>query len=201
MLPPIKSILDPKGVHRAKLTAERTVAAKARPDAARHAAALFVKHIPMDENSVVALYHPIRDELDTEPLFDALQDRGVTVALPVTPKKPMALTFRAFAHGDPLIKGRHGVMAPSPEAMVVSPTIIVVPLLGFTRHGDRLGYGGGYYDRTIAEHRQSPLRPLIVGFAFGAQEVDALPSTPLDQPLDWIVTERDATKTKHACTP
>jgi len=73
----------------------------------------------------------------------------------------------------------------------VTPDILVVPLLAFTRAGGRLGYGGGYYDRTLEALRNGG-KPLVVGYAFGAQEVDALPLSPLDQPLDWVVTERGA---------
>ena len=79
---------------------------------------------------------------------------------------------------------------PDDQAPIVSPAIIVAPLLAFTRAGGRLGYGGGYYDRTLADLRKAG-EVLAVGYAYGAQEVDALPLSPLDQPLDWIVTERE----------
>ncbi len=192
MLPPLKTLFDAKGLHREKLTAERAVAAKARPDAARHAARLFIANIPLLENAVVALYHPIRDELDTEPLLDGLIDNAAKITLPVTPKRKGPLSFRAFSPGDALEKGAYGVMTPLETAPTVYPDIVVAPMLGFTRGGVRLGYGGGYYDRTLAHFRDIGHTALAVGYAYGAQEVDALPSTPLDQPLDWIVTEREA---------
>lgn len=173
------------------MAAERREASKARPDAGKHAARVFMDHAPLPENAIVSLYHPMRDELDTKPLAQALLDRGFQIALPVTPKKRGPLSFRAFRDGDPLQTDRYGVMTPLEDAPQVRPMLIVTPLLAFTRDGGRLGYGGGYYDRTLAALRaESDI--LAVGFAFAAQEVDRLPMSRNDQRLDWIVTEREA---------
>lgn len=191
MLPPIAAFLNPKTVIRERMKAERRSAAATRPDAARHAAANFLARIPLRPGGVVALYHPIRDELDTGPLAAALAERGARLALPVTESKKAPLVFRLHDVAAPLVRGRHGEMIPNGEAPVLRPDIIVAPLLAFTRRGDRLGYGGGYYDRTLAQVRAQG-EVLAVGFGYGAQEVDALPSSPLDQKLDWIVTEREA---------
>jgi 5-formyltetrahydrofolate cyclo-ligase len=173
------------------MTAERRAAAKARPDAGKHAARVFMDHAPIPENAVVSLYHPMKDELDTRPLAEALLERGYQIALPVTPKKRGPLTFRAFRDGDPLRSDRYGVMTPLEDAPEVRPMLIVTPLLAFTRDGGRLGYGGGYYDRTLAALR-AEADILAVGFAFAAQEVEKLPMSKSDQRLDWIVTEREA---------
>ncbi len=173
------------------MAAERSAAAKARPDAGKHAARVFMDHIPIPAAATIALYHPLKDELDTKPLAAALIERGFKIALPVTPKKRGPLTFRAFRDGDPLIADRYGVMTPSDEAPEVRPMLIVAPLLAFTRDGKRLGYGGGYYDRTLAALRNDG-DVLAVGFAFGAQEVEAMPFGRGDQRLDYIVTEREA---------
>ena len=96
MLPPIVSLSPEKEIWRARMKEERKAAATARPDAGKHAARNFVAHIPLPEGAVIALYHPLADELDTEPLFDALRDSGFEVALPVTPKKKKPPTFRRF---------------------------------------------------------------------------------------------------------
>mgnify|MGYP001469347594 CR=1 FL=1 len=189
MLPPIAAFNDPKALLRERMKGERRAAAKARPDAGVHAAAHFLRAIERPAGTVVSVYYPIRDELDTEPLVASLIEEGTTVALPVVEKKKAPLTFRAYKPGDELTPGPYGELAPVAGAPAVTPTILVIPLLAFTRTGGRLGYGGGYYDRTLASLRKSGA-PLAVGYAFGAQEVDALPLSPLDQPLDWIVTER-----------
>jgi len=193
MLPPIATMLDPKAILRERMKGERRIAAKARPDAGVHAAAHFMNAIERPEGAVVSLYFPMRDELDTEPLAAALIEEGARIALPVVARKKSPLTFRAYAPGDDLIDGSYGELVPAETAEELRPGILVVPLLAFTRAGGRLGYGGGYYDRTLASLRKSGA-PLAVGFAFGAQEVDALPLSPLDQPLDWVVTERGAIK-------
>lgn len=180
-----------KEILRLKMAAERRASAKARPDAGKHAARVFLDHIPLPANAVVSLYHPMKDELDTKPLAEALLERGFTIALPVTPKKRGPLMFRAFRDGDPLRQDRYGVMTPLENAAEVRPMIIVTPLLAFARDGARLGYGGGYYDRTLAALR-AETDVLAVGFAFAAQEVQKMPMSKTDQRLDWIVTEREA---------
>ncbi|WDI32536.1 5-formyltetrahydrofolate cyclo-ligase [Hyphococcus flavus] len=191
MLPPIAPFLDPKRILRERMIGERRTAAKARPDAAEHAAANFLNAVEVSRSAVVSLYYTMRDELDTEPLARALFERHADVALPVVAKRKSPLIFRRYVPGDDLIKGSYGELVPTTNAQEVIPDILVVPLLAFTREGGRLGYGGGYYDRTLAALRKAGT-PLAVGYAYGAQEVDALPLTRLDQPLDWVVTERGA---------
>ncbi len=191
MLPPIASAFDPKKLLRERMKGERRAAAKARPDAGVHAAANFMRAITPAKGAVVSLYFPMRDELDTEPLAAALIEAGARVALPVVAKKKSPLLFRAYAPGDDLVPGSYGELIPADTAPEVTPEIMVIPLLAFNRDGGRLGYGGGYYDRTLEGLRKTGA-PVAVGYAFGAQEVDALPLSPLDQPLDWIVTERGA---------
>jgi 5-formyltetrahydrofolate cyclo-ligase len=180
-----------KEILRLRMSAARRDAAESRPDAGRHAARVFMDHVPIPEGATISLYHPMKDELDTKPLAAALIERGFRIALPVTPKKRGPLTFRAFRDGDPLSPDRYGVMTPSDAAPEVRPTIVVTPLLAFTRDGKRLGYGGGYYDRTLAAMREAG-DVLAVGFAFGAQEVEKMPFSDRDQRIDMIVTEREA---------
>ncbi len=193
MLPPIASILDPKHILRERMKGERRAAAQARPDAAKHAASHFLAAIDIPQGAVVSLYYPISDELDTEPLAAALIERGVEIALPVVARKKAPLRFRRYAPGAALVEGAYGALTPADDAPEATPDILVAPLLAFTRAGGRLGYGGGYYDRTLAALREAAA-PLAVGFGYGAQEVDALPLSRLDQPLDWVVTERGAVK-------
>ena len=190
----IKPFISKKTALREMYRGARRRAAKARPDAARHAARVFLSEIPLPDGAVVALYFPINDELDTEPLAAALVEKGVSIALPVTQGKKKPLLFRRYAPGDVLVPGAYGEQTPDETAETVTPSIVVAPLLAFTREGDRLGYGGGYYDRTLAALRRDGA-VLAVGYAYGAQEVDALPPDPLDERLDWVVTERAA----HRC--
>lgn len=191
MFAPISGFNPAKRVLRERAKAIRRAAAASRPDAARQAAANFMSRIAVGPGDAVALYHPIADELDPSPLAEALAENGARLALPIVEKRSAPLVFRGFERDAALVKGRHGVFGPSAAAPVVIPSIVVVPLLAFTRSGDRLGYGGGYYDRTLAALRSAG-EIVAVGFAYGAQEVDALPAGPLDQKLDWIATEREA---------
>lgn len=193
MLPPIAPMTNPKVLWRERMKAERRAAAKARPDAATHAARNFMASIPVPENAVVSLYYPIKDELDTEPLVAALIEKGASIALPLVVSKKAPLTFRLYTPGDALVGGVYGERVPDETAPEATPAIVVMPLLAFTRTGNRLGYGGGYYDRTLESLRKNG-DVLAVGYAYGAQEVDAVPVSPLDQPLDWVVTERAAIK-------
>ncbi len=193
MLPPIAAFPSPKKILRERMKGERRAAAKARPDAGVHAAANFMSAIERPQGAVVSVYFPMREELDTEPLVAALIEEGTQVALPIVEKKKAPLVFRAYEPGDDLVDGSYGELVPAETAPALTPTILVIPLLAFTPEGGRLGYGGGYYDRTLEKLRETGA-PLAVGYAFGAQEVDALPLSPLDQPLDWIVTERGATR-------
>ena len=195
LLPPIAPFLSPKTILREKLRGERRAAAKARPDAGKHAARLFLDNIPLKDRQVVSLYHPMKDELDVGPLAAALLGRGCALALPVVETKNAPLIFRRYLPGDALGPGSYGERVPDKTAEALTPDILVVPLLGFTRDGGRLGYGAGYYDRTLADLR-ARRAVLAVGYGFGAQEVDALPLSPLDQPLDWIVTEREAIRAR-----
>lgn len=199
MFPPIAPLFSQKHILRARMTAERAQASAARPDASRHAAAKFIASIPLSRAEVVALYAPIKDELDTAPLADALRERGHVVALPVILRKGAPLLFRRADAGASLVRGPMGVMEPGRDAAEIAPDIVVCPLLAFSRGGARLGYGAGFYDRTLAALRAKGSAPggvLAVGYGFGAQEVETLPASGHDAPLDWIITEREAIRAR-----
>ena len=191
MLPRFQNPFDAKALWRARLTPLREDAAKARPDAGRHAARAFFDAIDPGSDDIVAIYHSMRSELDTGPLADALAERSIRIALPVVETKKAPLVFRRYAPGDALETGAYGERVPPPSADAVRPDIVVTPLLGYSETGDRLGYGGGYYDRTLQALRETGA-VIAVGYAYAIQKVDALPVSPLDQRLDWIVTERGA---------
>lgn len=135
--------------------------------------------------AVIAGYWPMGDEVDIRPLLRQLQAAGYEVVLPRTPPAGLPLSFHLWQPDHPLQPGRHGTAYPDgPER---TPHILLLPLLAFDRHGTRLGYGGGYYDRTLAE---LPGR-ISIGCAYAAQEVSVLPVGPFDKPCDWIVTEHE----------
>lgn len=136
----------------------------------------------------VSFYWPIRTEIDPRPVMEALVAEGKEVCLPMTHGRDAALSFRAWAPGMAMVKDGFQVDIPATDTPMV-PMTLVVPMLAFDRHGHRLGYGAGHYDRTLDGLRSTAPRTAI-GFAFAAQEAEAdLPTLPTDEPLDGIVTE------------
>lgn len=124
-------------------------------------------------------------EIDTRPLLEALLARGHLIALPVTPPRGQALSFRAWVPGTPMARGPLGTQHPA-TGEAVSPDWLLIPLLAFDRSGARLGYGGGYYDRTLALLRDAT----AIGVAYAAQEIAEVPMGPYDIRLHAIATER-----------
>ena len=138
---------------------------------------------------VLAGYWPLASEADPRPAMEA---HAGPLCLPVVEGPGRPLVFRRWDPGAPLRAGAFGVMEPV-GAEVCLPGVLIVPLLAFDRRGRRLGYGGGFYDRTLAQLRaRSGARIEAIGLAFAAQEVDLVPSEPTDLPLDLIVTEAEA---------
>lgn len=158
-----------------------------RAEASRQACRYFLSSVPLEPSAMVAGYWPIRDELDIRPILAQLMDAGQLVCLPVVTGEAAPLAFRRWIDGEALEASGFGTLAPAQNAPEVVPDMILVPLLGYDRAGTRLGYGGGYYDRTLAA---LPRRPRLVGFAFSAQQFDHIPRADHDMALDAIVTER-----------
>jgi 5-formyltetrahydrofolate cyclo-ligase len=158
-------------------------AAMVNPDAGTRLAAIVLEQVQIPESAVVAGFWPIGDEIDLRPLLHALHTRGHRIALPETPKRGEALIFRHWRPDTTMIAGRFGTS--HPDGPSVTPDFFLTPLLAFDRRGNRLGYGAGYYDRTLAAH-QAAYR---LGCAYAAQEVPVVPTGPHDQPLHAIATE------------
>lgn len=134
----------------------------------------------------LAGYMAMRGEADPLPAMEEAAAHGV-VGVPVITGKGLPLRFRAWQPGAALVRGAFGAMIPVAGGWIV-PQIVIVPLVAFDARGGRLGYGGGFYDRTLAQLRaRGPV--LAVGLAFAAQQVPAVPLEPTDQMLDMIVTE------------
>ena len=135
----------------------------------------------------IAGYLPIRTEIDPRPAMESLLQEGRSICVPVVETPGKSLKFREWNPCSNLVKAAYGVAIPE-KGRWINPCVIVVPLLAYDRNGRRLGYGGGYYDRTIAEYRATN-SAVAVGFAFSGQELDCVPADEFDQMLDAVVTE------------
>ena len=139
-------------------------------------------------DEVIAGYWPICDEFDPRPAMHAFAQRGHRLALPTSIAKGEPLVFRAWSPGDTLAPDIMGIQAPLSSAPEVVPWLVLVPMLAFDSSCRRLGYGAGFYDRTLAALRARS-ETLAMGLAFGAQEVERVPVAEGDEPLDQVVTE------------
>lgn len=160
-----------------------------RAAAAQAAAEHFFRAIRLPPGAIVAGYWPIRDELDCRPVLTRLMDTRQPVCLPVVLGEERPLELRLWEEGAALYPSGFGTLAPSEMAPRAEPDVILMPLVGFDRAGTRLGYGGGYYDRTLEAMEHTPR---LVGFAYSVQEFDHVPREPHDIPLDAVVTEKGA---------
>jgi 5-formyltetrahydrofolate cyclo-ligase len=183
-------LLEAKSDLRREMTARRD----ALPPDIRSAAAeaIGVRPFPLSiaVGAIVSGFMPMRSEINPLPLMKKLADAGVQLALPVTGRRGQPLTMRLWTWGEPLASGVWGIREPKPEAPQVDPDILLVPLLAFDHAGRRLGYGGGFYDLTLAQLR-SRKAVIAVGLAYAAQEIASVPTTPRDARLDLVLTERD----------
>ena len=140
--------------------------------------------------TIVSGFMPLKSEINPLPLLQKLAEAGARLALPAIAGRGKPLIMRAWEFGAPLDRGQWGIREPKADAPEVDPDILLVPLLAFDRAGYRIGYGAGYYDMTI--HRLRALKPVTaVGIAFAAQEVPKIPTTPRDERLDLVLTERE----------
>ncbi len=154
------------------------------------AQAVAARGLPFElaAGTVVAGYAPIRGEFDPMPLLRKLADAGASLALPVIAGRERPLQFRGFTIGEALEPGPFGIGQPAATSAELVPDILLVPLVAFDRSGHRIGYGAGYYDRTI-EVLRGLKRTIAIGVAFAVQEIDAVPALPHDALLDYVLTE------------
>ena len=135
----------------------------------------------------LAGYMPIRTEISPLPAMEEAAAHG-PVGVPVITGAGQPLKFSEWAPGCAMRDGPFGAQIPEIDRFF-EPEILIVPLVAFDRRGGRLGYGGGFYDRTL-EQLRAKRATLAIGFAYAAQEADSLPLEPTDQALDMIVTEQ-----------
>ena len=153
-------------------------------DIARHAEALSIS-----KGSVIGGYHALPDEADPALLLERLVELGCHIAYPRVAGKGAALEFHRVPDGEVLAPGAFGIHEPLAIWPRATPNVLLVPLLAFDRCGHRLGYGGGFYDRTLAR-----LNVPAIGIAYAGQEVASLPRQAHDRTLDMVLTEQGTRK-------
>lgn len=175
--------------------AERTRALARRASAHAHhgaaAGAALAQHglafLDLAPGVVISGFSAIRDEIDPAALLKRLGREGHSLALPVMQGKGLPLLFRAWTPGDEMHAARWGIAEPLSTRPELQPDVVLVPLLAFDAHGYRLGYGGGFYDRTL--ERLRALKPVVtVGIGYDELKIDAVPHLDYDQRLDWVLT-------------
>jgi 5,10-methenyltetrahydrofolate synthetase len=172
----------------------RLVAAREALPPAEHAAHSIALEAHLDRlvrrlaPSRLGFCWPYRGEFDCRPLIARLMAEGTRVALPVIGEADAPLAFRCWTAASPMIVGRHGIPVPADGASLL-PEVVLVPVNAFDAKGFRLGYGGGYFDRTLAA--LTP-RPVAVGIGFELARVDTISPQPFDLPMDYVVTEAGA---------
>jgi len=173
---------------RASAAARRRDAAALSKDAASQVAAHFLAAFSKGDGTIFSGYAAFGDELDPAPLIAALRARGAIIALPVVERKGAPLVFRIWDESTRMAPGPFGIAEPTADSPAVRPDILLVPLLLADLRGYRLGYGGGFYDRTIAALRAAG-GVCTIGLAYEAQVVSHLDAESWDEKLDHLVTE------------
>lgn len=153
---------------------------------AGHLRQVFKDRFGGARGTVFSGYWPIKGEPDLRPLMADLHDAGVVVALPLVETRAAPLTFRRWTPETRMVRGDWNIPVPPPDAHVVTPDIALAPLVGWTADGYRLGYGGGYFDRTLAALNP---KPFVIGIGYEAAQLATIYPQPHDIPLDLILTE------------
>lgn len=149
----------------------------------------FLEFMMNNAFTSIAGYYPIKNELNTLPILIAAEEHGITIALPALDSKIEALVFKKWKTQDK-VKENGLFQEPEGNSPIIKPDLIIVPLLGFDRNGHRLGYGSGYYDRTLPKYKKS----LKIALAYSNQELNYIPAEEHDQRLDYIITEKEIIK-------
>ena len=186
-----------KKLLRAAMKARRAaMPAALRADGARRLAERGLGWLEPAPDAIVSGFLSIADELDTAPLLVALHRLGHRLCLPVMQGRGRPLLFRTYTPGDALATVVWGIQEPFPEKAELEPDMLLVPLLAADMQGHRLGYGGGFFDRTLRALRQK--KPVIaIGLAFEEQVVDAVPHLDYDERLDWVLTPSGPRRTER----
>ena len=185
---PADSATRKKKLRASCTTIREAIPARDRERAAARIAEIGIGFAAVSPGATVSAYSAMGAEMAPSALHAQLAREGFGTCLPVVPPLGNPLVFRAWKPGDELVARVWGILEPADTAPPVEPVVLLVPLLAFDRRGVRLGYGGGYYDRTIERLRR--LKPVIaIGLAFAAQELPEVPCDVHDQRLEWVLTE------------
>lgn len=141
------------------------------------------------QKPIISGYWPLNTELDIRPILNFLLEKGIECCLPCLQDDNKGLIFRKYLPETKLVETRFGLLQPSQNYDIVEPNIILMPLLGFSLNGDRIGYGMGYYDYTIHYLRQKK-SVISIGIGFAIQEFEDIPSTAHDEKLDFVLTDK-----------
>ena len=190
----MNAVAGKRGLRALARSKRRAAAAASGSEAGERLRESFLSALPLPPAQVVAGYWPLPEEIDVRPLMTNLHLSGHVLVLPVVVGRGQPLIFRRWRPSLALDAGVYGISVPSAEAPEATPGVLLVPLLAFDGEGRRLGYGAGYYDRTLATLRRAG-DILAIGAAYAAQRVDSLPEEASDQRLDWVVTEEGAMRT------
>ncbi len=186
------TLIDRKRALRAAMMIRRQgLGEDQRRDAAAGLLDIYQLECPVEVPAVVSGFWPIKDEIDIRPLMTHLHGEGCRLALPVVHGRGQRLSFRAWQPGDPLEFGVFGTLQPSAGCETLEPDVLLVPLLACDEEGWRLGYGGGFYDRTLEDLRRRR-KVTAIGVGFDLQLVPDVPHGADDQRLDWLLTDRRA---------
>lgn len=157
----------------------------------------FIQALNIMPQTTFGAYYPIGAEVNCRPLMDTLHAMGHTISLPVITGATDPLIYRMYKSGDQLEKGGFGTPQPCDYMPVVVPDILIIPMMGYSDKGYRLGYGSGFFDRTIELIRkQKPMK--AIGLAYSGQRIDDMPVEAHDQKLDLIITEKGTVKIRQS---
>ena len=190
---PDPDLVTPEGVARWRkaqrerlLESRMGIPGRERREADRKIISRLEGEVGTIRGAVVSVYWPFRGEPDLRPFMDHVVAQGGRLALPVVVERERPMVFRAWTPGKPLEDGVWGIPIPPEGAEVLAPDVVITPVVGFDRACYRLGYGGGYYDRTLAS---LPERPLFVGVGYAQAALESIYPQPHDIPLDLVLTE------------
>jgi len=175
-------------LRRRALARRDTLTVEQRVDAAKAIATISLP-VELPLGTIVAGYSPINSEIDPFPLMQALAKQSAELALPVIIERNRPLIFRSWSPEEGLVRGQYGIFQPSSDEPEVDPDIVLVPLAAFDHAGHRIGYGRGYYDRTL-QNLRAMKRITVIGVAFAVQEIEVVPALAHDEHLDCVLTER-----------
>ena len=175
-------------IRKERLAARDALPADVRLEYSLAMAELAGDALPVEPGVVISGFFPIRSEADVRPLMARLKARGARLCLPVVMDRE-TIVFRELVAGAELIDTGFGTRGPGPDAAVLDPDLLLVPLSAFDAEGNRIGYGAGHYDRAIARLREKGRHPRLIGIAFDCQEVAEVPYEAHDVRLEAVLTE------------